>query len=212
MFKRLLFTCFILCIAVGQLYGQEAYILKIGAQKKISPNFKFNDETFEHTNAEGIHLALYNFEYVPVSVEFYFSKGYDSSIDFSYGTRLSYVFFSESCHWLKAGFSGGRFKMGDPERGREVGEIREDEFHENFKPFVEWNWNFSKYISLFANTGYRFLRSNTGTVKEVNERYENGDPKRIRVSNDGGVYGSGFEFGIGFDITLHRTNVPITAD
>lgn len=85
-------------------------------------------------------------------------------------------------------------------------------FMKILKPFVEWNWIFSKHKSLFANTGYGFLRSNTGTVKEVNERYENGDPKRIRVSNDGDVYGSGIEFGIGFDIILHSTNAPKTAD
>lgn len=212
MFKRLFLSCVILCIAVSQLYGQHDYLLKLGAQQKISPSFKLNNDTFKNTGAEEVRLSLYNFERVPIGIEFYFSKGYNSSIDYSYGTRLSYVFFSESVHWLKIGLSGGRFKMGDFEKGKEVGEIREDEFHENFKPFIEWDWRFSKYVSLFTNAGYRFLRSNTGTVEEVNERYENGDPKSIRVSNDGGLYGSGFEFGIGFDITLHRTNVPKTDD
>ena len=96
--------------------------------------------------------------------------------------------------------------MEAPERGKEIGEIREDEFHENLKPFVEWNWRFSKHISLFANAGYRFLKSSTGTVKEVYERYENGDPKRISVSFDENIYGSGFEFGAGLDVTLFRVD------
>ncbi|MEX0662800.1 MAG: hypothetical protein WD381_06625 [Balneolaceae bacterium] len=178
-------------------------MLKIGVQKNLAPSFKINDSTYQNADAQGVRLSMYNFEEIPVAVEFYFSKGYDSSIDFAYGTNLSYIFFSDTAHWLKLGFSGGRFKMGDFERGNTVGSIREDEFHENLMPFVEWDWRFSEYVNVFVQTGYRFLRSETETVTEIVDRYENGDPRQIRVSSDRRIYGSGFEFGLGLEIKLY---------
>lgn len=204
MCKRLLFFLIsIFCFTAGQLYGQNSYILKVGAQKNIVPSFKINNSTYQNADAQGVRLSLYNFEEIPVAVEFYFSKGFDSSIDFAYGTNLSYIFFSDLDHWLKLGFSGGRFKMGEFERGNIVGSIREDEFHENLMPFVEWDWQFSEYINVFVQTGYRFLRSETETVTEIVDRYENGEPRQIRVSSESKIYGSGFEFGLGLEINLY---------
>jgi len=85
----------------------------------------------------------------------------------------------------------------------EVEAVLEDEFHESFKSFIEWQWDFSEYISLFAQTGYRFLRTETKTVTEIRSRYENGSVKSYRVSYNTDFYGSGFELGIGFSLRLH---------
>lgn len=203
--KQFLLICALfLTASTSSAQDQQKYILKAGAQQNIAPVFKLNDDTFRQAASKGIRLSLYNFETVPVAVEFYGARGYDSSVDYAYGTNLSYIFFSNAPHWLKAGVSGGRIKMGTYQRGEAVGSVREDEFHEMVKPFVEWNWNFSPYLSLFVQSGYRFLRSETETVTGIVDRYENGDPKTLRVTADQKLYGSGFEFGIGLDIKLHQ--------
>jgi len=85
----------------------------------------------------------------------------------------------------------------------EVGAVLEDEFHESFKPFVEWQWDFSNYVSLFTQAGYRFLRTETKTVTEIRSRYENGSVKSYRVSHNTDFYGSGFELGAGVSLRLN---------
>ncbi|HET6528828.1 MAG TPA: hypothetical protein VFG39_08780, partial [Balneolaceae bacterium] len=64
-------------------------------------------------------------------------------------------------------------------------------------------WNFSRYVSLFAQAGYRFLRTETETVTKILSRYDNGLIRSYRTSTDRRFYGSGFELGIGLSLNLY---------
>ncbi len=200
--KKAFYLCLILLSNQVDLIAQKYSTLDFGLEKKFLSSYTLNSERYDQSDIEEFRVVINNLGPIPTSLKFYFSNGSNESMDYSYGLSLSYIFFAKNDYWLKTGLGIGRLKMGNFERGNEVGEIREDEFHETFNPFIELSFNYSRRISLFVSSGYRFIRTQTETVTGVTARYNDGSPRLIQVSLDEQIYSSGFEFGIGLDISI----------
>src|SRR5699024_6915450 len=143
------------------LSAQQQFLIKAGIQDEYMPAFRLNNDHFSNVSAMGIKLSVYNFKTVPVEIGFRYANGYHSSVAFSYGIALSYIFLKETKHLLKVGINGGKIKMAEYQYHIEVGQLIEDDYHEIIQPYIEWEWLFSNYISGYLQAGYRFLRSET---------------------------------------------------
>ncbi len=167
-------------------------------------NFQLNSVSQGYIQSQGISLSIYDYDQYPIGIDFILFRGFHSSVDFLYGFNIIRAFINNDRYRLKGGIGLNRFAVNDYKREYEVvgGKI-EDQFPDSIKPYLELEWQFTPLISLRAATGYRLSNGNFGTVTEIVDRYPNGEPKRVNVSNDFRWYGSGWEFGIGIDIQLY---------
>ena len=167
-------------------------------------NFQLNSASQDYTQSQGISLSIYEYDQYPIGIDFILFRGFHSSVDFLYGFNIFRAFINNDHYRLKGGIGLNRFAVNDYKREYEVvgGKI-EDQFPDSFKPYFELEWQFTPLVSLRATTGYRLSNGNFGTVTEIVDRYPNGEPKRVNVSNDFRWYGSGWEFGVGMDIQLY---------
>ena len=200
---RFLISCAVFSLISFNLYAQEHKDFLVSFQQKAATNFELYNQSQNGIAPWELEVSVYSNDTAPIEAGAYLSGGYSSSVAISYGLNLAYLYPIGSSQLLKAGLNVGRFKMDSFNDTVEVGAVLEDEFHESFKPFVEWQWDFSNYVSLFTQAGYRFLRTETKTVTEIRSRYENGSVKSYRVSHNTDFYGSGFELGAGVSLRLN---------
>ncbi|MCW9707700.1 hypothetical protein [Fodinibius salsisoli] len=200
---RLLLSCATLILFASNLYAQEHEGILVSFQQKRAPNFELYNQSHSSITPWELEISAYGLEETPFELGAYLSDGYDSSITIAYGLNFAYLYPINDVQLLKAGLNAGRFKMKSFKDTVELGALLEDEYHESFKPFLEWQWDFTRYFSLFAQAGYRFIRTETGVVEKILSRYENGSIRSYRVDRDYDFYSSGFEFGAGISIRIH---------
>lgn len=151
--------------------AQKSATIWASLQTNYSPVFQLNNQHFSEVRSVGLKLSFYDRSIIPAGVEFYFASRYHSSVDFSYGIGFVYIVLEKQTYRFKVGLNGGRIKMNDFEYNLEVGGILEDELHEIIHPYVEWEWLFSEYASIYFKAGYRFLRSETMMIfKKLDEK------------------------------------------
>lgn len=180
--------------------AQQQTFIKIGTFTKYTPVFQLNKEHYTNSTSIGLKLSVYNLKELPLGISFHLAPGYHPSISFTYGIGFSYVFLAKKHYWLKAGLIADRIKMKQATYNLEPGEIIADEVHEAITPFVEWEWLFSDFASLYIQAGYRFIRSQTSRVTEIISR--NKYAIKYKTTDPIGLYSSGFEFTVGLNIPI----------
>lgn len=206
---RPIFLTVILLICFGSVKAQtveEDRIpdVSLGIHLNGHHNFQLNSVRQKQTQSQGISLSLSDYDQYPVGIDFMLFRGFHSSVDFLFGVNIFRALLNNDQFRLKAGVGLNRFVLNDYKRKYEVvgGEI-EDQFPDSFKPYLELEWPFTRLIALRAITGYRFSNGDFGTVTEIVDRYPNGNPSRVNVSNNFKWYGSGLEFGLGMLIKIY---------
>ncbi|HLR26164.1 MAG TPA: hypothetical protein VK112_09880 [Fodinibius sp.] len=202
---RLLISCAVVILFVSNLYAQKHEGILVSFQQKMAPSFELYNQSHKSLTPWEVEISAYDLGEMPLEFGAYLSGGYASFIEITYGLNLGYLYSINDTHLLKGGLNIGRFKMEEDtfKDTVELGAVLEDEYHESFKPFLEWQWDFTRYFSLFSQAGYRFFRTQTETVKKILSRYENGLVRSYRVDRDTDFYGSGFEFGAGISVRIH---------
>lgn len=208
MMRSILLTVFLL-ISFGSVHAQtveEDMIpdASLGIHLNGYHNFQLNSVSHKHAQSQGISLSIYDYDQYPVGIDLILFRGFDSSVDFLFGINIFRAFINNDLFRLKAGVGLNRFAVNNYKREYEVvgGEI-EDQFPDSFKPYLELEWPFTRLIALRTTTGYRFSNGDFGTVTEIVDRYPNGKPSRVNVSNNFKWYGSGWEFGLGLHIKIY---------
>lgn len=208
MIRTILFTV-VLLMSYGSVQAQtveEDMIpnVSIGIHLNGHHNFQLNSVRQEQAQSQGISLSMYDYEQYPIGIDFILFRGFHSSVDFLFGMNIFRALINHDLLRLKAGVGFNRFVLNDYKREYEVvgGEI-EDQFPDSFKPYLELEWPFTRLIVLRATTGYRFSNGDFETVTEIVDRYPNGKPSRVNVSNNFKWYGSGWEFGLGLHIKIY---------
>lgn len=187
-----------LCFITGLTFAQQT--LKLSTQTNIAPTFQLNDETY-NAISNGLKLSVYDLDKAPIALGIYYTRGYDSSIAFSYGIMAAFIYEIHKRHWVKLGVSNGRLKMDQYKNEYKEGGIQEDDLHKTYFSYLEWEWLFTKHFSLFFKAGYRFLGSETTTL--YNKTIPDSGIPDYDEKNDTGFYGSGLEFGIGISLHIH---------
>lgn len=195
-------TFIILFLASTSASAQKTSYIDIGIYSNYTPAYRLNNDHHGSAKSFELNLSVPIIKNTPLELHLLLATGYHSSVQYSYGIGISYIFFENNDHWLKGGIKSGRIKMkygsGIP---TEPGELMLDERHEFFTPYVGWEWFFSDFVSLYLQAGYRFIRSETNRVKNIVTKNEH-----VIVAEMGppiGLYGSGIEFSIGFSIPIY---------
>lgn len=186
----------------AQAQDQNARYFKIGFGQTYQPSFEINNKSFSNTTSTAFKLLFHEPEIAPIELGMFITTGRNSTIDYFYGISPAYFVHKGKSHWLKTGIELGRFKLGKYQNDVTLGATLENEYHESYQPYLEWDWQISNYISLFTKAGYRFISSNTRTVTEILDRWDDGSIRAYRSKNENHFYGSGFEFSAGINIAV----------
>ncbi|NGP88291.1 hypothetical protein [Fodinibius halophilus] len=188
--------------AFTSAYAQH-YPLKINAKVNANPNFKINSVT-NGGSSQGLGLLFSNLNKYPVEFGLVMQRGYNSSVQFSFGLTLAYVLVGFNNNWLKTGLEVSRFHLKKYRYEDDmVGDVMEDDRPTSFKPYLEWEWGIGQSFSLFIHSGYRLTLSQTKTITEILSRNADGTVQRFRTKEETNFYSSGFEGGIGINIKLY---------
>ncbi|HLR26165.1 MAG TPA: hypothetical protein VK112_09885 [Fodinibius sp.] len=108
---RYLFSTIVLYLVTGVFVAKAQ--LKVGLQANYIPTFKINSNTHNMSSAEGIRLAVSDFNKRRAEIGIHLLRGYDSSVNFSYGLFIGMAFLQTETHWVKIGLDVSRFVMDD---------------------------------------------------------------------------------------------------
>lgn len=193
----------LLCFITGVTSAQHT--LKLSTHTQIAPGFQVNHTTHSNAFSNGLKLSIHSFDTAPIELGLFYTRGYDTSVAFSYGVMMAFIFDLNKRHRLKLGAANGRLKMDRYKNEYEGGGLQEDNLHKTYSSYLEWEWLLAKGLSTFVKTGYRFLESETTTLH--NERMESipGTNRKIPVydrEKNTRFYGSGIELGAGLSIII----------
>lgn len=200
---KYLFSVFLFCLFASSTFGQSA--AKISIQTNSLPSLRINSAIHEGGSSQGILLSVSN-QGTDLGLRLF--RGYDDSIDFSYGISAGLMFAKVHNHKFKGGLHLDRIYVNDYKRNYdEIGGIVEDDRTESFQPYLEWEWGFSNKLSFFAQAGYRLMRSETKRVRDI--KYDihpitgEKQPFAYKTDYSQSYYGAGFEVGIGLSIIVY---------
>lgn len=203
---RCFFYIICICLIAG-VFSAQAQI-KVGVQANHIPIFKINSETRKSSSSEGIRLVASNFDKFPAELGIHLSRGYDSSVNLSYGLFAGMAFLRTENHWFKAGLDVSRFVMEDYKQETDKkGGVIEDDLPTSFLPYTEWEWRFIQPLTLFMRAGYRIMASETSRVTDI--KYETNPvtgektPVNYLTEETQSFYGSGLEFGVGLSVIIY---------
>lgn len=197
------FSIILFCLFANATFGQCSG--KISVQANSLPSFRINSATHEGGSSQGILLSV---SYHGTDLGLRLFRGYDNSIDFSYGVSAGLTFAEAYHHKFKGGMHLDRIYVNDYKRNYdEIGGIIEDDMTESFQPYLEWEWAFSKPVSFFTQIGYRLMRSETSRVTDI-KYYTHPvtgekDPFAYKTDYSQSYYGAGFEVGIGLSMIIY---------
>src|SRR5699024_12082330 len=99
-----------ICIAIFCLAANASFTqgLKVGLQANHIPSFRVNSTVHNQSSSEGIRLAVSDFSKYSFELGVHLTRGYDSSVNFSYGLFLAGTIVKTQRHRFKAGVGVSR--------------------------------------------------------------------------------------------------------
>lgn len=97
----------IFCLATGVSFAQGH--IKVGLQANHIPSFKVNSTVHNQSSSEGVRLTVSDFNKYSFELGVHLTRGYDSSVNFSYGLFLAGAFLETERHRFQAGLDISRF-------------------------------------------------------------------------------------------------------
>lgn len=190
------------CLAPLLMYAQQQTVYKVSVQTNYTPGYRLNYSSYDGASSVSFKLSAYNIEVVPFEMGVYISTVYHANASVSYGLSFAYLYPANKNILLKAGISGGRIKMDKYRSNVEVGGVLADDYHKTVQPFVALEWLFTDHFSLYLQSGYRLLFSETSRVTEILKRGEYGFPIAYKTTTPLGQYGAGFQFSVGLSVGI----------
>ncbi|MDZ7690084.1 MAG: hypothetical protein U5K69_02830 [Balneolaceae bacterium] len=204
---RLLIT-FFFCITWTTSNAQQVQ-LNISAHAVSLPTFTVQEASNSNVEAYGVRLMLSDYDLAPFEFGLHAYTGYGEVARASLGVNLAYLLIQPtSDHSIKVGLSLSKIDLEDIEAnpdefGSHIGDLRFTTWANEFKPYVEWKWNFLRFASLFANTGYRVINGEKSVVTAVKQTGDSVWDRRVTDREHTFFYSaSGFEFGLGLSIRI----------
>lgn len=129
----------------------------------------------------------------------------------SFGFNFAYLLTEPKSHDFKIGLGLSKIDLEEivntKEIGPNVGNVRFTSTGNEFKPYVEWEWIFSGFSSLFVQTGYRIINVEKSIVTAVEGEGLEG---RVTERNETFFYSaSGIEVGEGLALYFNDLVNPI---
>lgn len=198
-----------LCLAWTASQAQSVHS-KVSLQTTYLPQFTVQEASDSNVQALGLRWMLSDYDRFPLEFGFQAYTGYGEVARASVGLNLAYLLAERKSHDFKIGLSLSRIDLEDvevneEEFGSHVGDVSFTSWGTEFKPYLEWEWGFSSFSSLFVLTGYRIINREKSVVTSVKDTNDPNLNYNIADEWDESFFysGSGFEFGIGLSIRLH---------
>lgn len=174
-------------------------------QSSYLPHFAVREAMDNNVRPIGIRISISDYDRMPVEFGAHIFTNYGNVALASLGFNMAYVLAERNHHYFKGGLSLGKIDLEDvkntKELGPNIGDTRFADFGQEFKPYLEWEWMFSRFSSLFVQAAYRIINGERSVVTEVEG---SGLDARVTGRDDNFFYSaSGFDFGIGLSINLH---------
>jgi hypothetical protein len=186
----------------------QSISFKVQLHSAFLSNFTVREASDSNVRPFGVRLMASDYDRLLWEVGFHAYGNYGDVARASIGISFAYLFAELRSHNFKIGFSLSKIELEDvdidqPGIGASVGDVRFDGTGDEFKPYVEWEWIFSRFSSLFIQTGYRIIngeRSVVTAVEEVDGRFV----ERRATDRDHNFFysASGFEVGVGLSINF----------
>jgi len=179
---------------------------KVGLQTIYMPQFNVQEASGSNIQAYGVRWMLSDYDSFPFEFGFQAYSGFGDVSRISLGFNLAYLFAELHNHDFKIGLGLNRIDLEDVDANRmvlgpNVGDVRFIGWGTEFKPYLEWEWTFSRFTSLFLKASYHIINGEKSVVTEVEAT---GDPIiRYRVSERDWSFfysASGYDIGVGISI------------
>lgn len=174
------------------------------------PQFTVQEASDRNVQAIGLRWMLSDYDRLPLEFGFQAYTGYGEVARASVGLNLAYLLAKRKSHQFKLGLGLSRIDLEDvevneEEFGSHVGDVSFTSWGTEFKPYLEWEWAFSSFSSLFVQTGYRVINGEKSVVTSVTNTNDPDLNYNIADEWDESFFysGSGFEFGLGLSVNLY---------
>lgn len=195
----------ILCLnaAISQAQSVQS---KIELHSIYMPQFTVQEASDSNVQAIGIRWMLSRYDLKPLEFGFHAYTGYGDVARVSFGFNLAYLLAEWKSHDFKTGLSLSKIDLKDvevnkDEFGAHVGDVSFTDWGTEFKPYFEWEWTFSRFSSLFMQTGYRIINGEKSVITSVEPAEDPQWGHRSAGRDETFFYSAaGVEVGVGINI------------
>ena len=194
-----------LCIACATSQAQSVDS-KLGIQTIYTPQFNVQEASDSNIQALAVRWMLSDYDFAPLEFGFHIYTGYGEVSRISVGFNLAYLLAELQSHDFKLGLGLSKIDLEDVETNEEelgphVGDVSFSGWGTEFKPYIEWEWTFSRFSSLFVQAGYHIINGEKSVVTSVEATDDPIVKNRISGRDESFFYSaSGFHAGVGFSI------------
>lgn len=204
--RLLLSLCLCFVWATSQAQTVDSIYSKVGLQTIYIPQFNVQEASDSNIQAYGVRWMLSDYNNTPWELGFQAYSGFGDVSRLSLGLNLSYRFAKLQNFDFKVGLGLNRidlknYKANREELGPQVGDVSFSVWGTGFKPYLEWEWTFSSFSSIFLQAGYHIINGEKLVVTAVEPT---GDPivrNRVTERDESFFYSaSGYDISVGISI------------
>ena len=173
------------------------------------PQFNVQETSDSDVRAYGVRWMLSDYNNIPWEIEFQAYSGFGDVSRLTLGLTLAYRFAELQNVDFKVGLGLNRIDLKDYEAnedefGPHIGDVSFDGWGTGFKPYLELEWTFSWFSSLFMQAGYHIINGEKSEVTAV-EPTGNSIVKYRATEWDQSFFYSaaGLDIGIGISINFN---------
>ncbi|NGP88294.1 hypothetical protein G3569_07995 [Aliifodinibius halophilus] len=170
------------------------------------PKLKVQEASEHNVQAVGLRWTISDYDGLPYELGFHFFIGYGRVASGSLGLRLAYIFGEPNTTNVKLGLSFSKIDLNDVDVekkgfGPHVGDVNFTSRGNVFKPFIEFEWDFLRFSSIFVRSGYRIINGQKSTITSVDPTTDPSSNKTEVERRDTFFFSAaGFEFGAGISL------------
>ncbi|WP_138430507.1 hypothetical protein [Fodinibius saliphilus] len=152
-----------------------------------------------------LRWTISDYDGLPYELGFHFFIGYGRVASGSLGLRLAYIFGEPNTTNVNLGLSFSKIDLHDVDVekkgfGPHVGDVNFTSRGNVFKPFIEFEWDFLRFSSIFIRSGYRIINGEKSTITSVEPTNDPSNNVKVERENTFFYSTAGFELGAGISV------------
>ncbi|WP_148899337.1 hypothetical protein [Fodinibius salinus] len=169
------------------------------------PKLKVQEASERNVQAVGLRWMVSDYDRVPVELGLHLLIGYGKVASGSFGGSLAYILAEPNSLNFKFGVSFSKIDLLDVDAekkgsGPQVGDVNFTSRGNQFKPFIELDWDFLRFSSIFVRSGYRIINGEKSTITSVEPTNDSSNTVKVERDDTFFYSAAGFELGIGINV------------
>ncbi len=163
------------------------------------------EASVHNVQAVVLRWTISDYDGLPYELGFHFFIGYGRVASGSLGLRLAYIFGEPNTTNVNLGLSFSKIDLHDVDVekkgfGPHVGDVNFTSRGNVFKPFIEFEWDFLRFSSIFIRSGYRIINGEKSTITSVEPTNDPSNNVKVERENTFFYSTAGFELGAGISV------------